>query len=1015
MKRFHLLIGLALFVLNASLAQSFEFAHGMGNANFDEGRSVAVDSRNGDIVITGFHTGTVDFDPTAGTSNRTSFGGTGDMFVAKYDSDGAIQWATDFNGDQNDFPMDVAVDGSGNIYVAGAFNGTVDFDPGIGTASRTSRGWTDAFLLKLNENGTFQWVVTFGGVNTNNAQDGADAIALDAAGNVYLVGSFEGSFININPLGSVSFQSAINDQNIFLIKYNSNGIRQWSKNMGSTTLDDRARDVAIGPNGNVFITGYFAGSCDFNPSVAGGTLSSFGAEDGFVASYTSLGTYRWARRLGGVNNDDSWGIAVANDGNVGICGKFMISANIGGNNLTSTGSEDCYVASYTNNGTNNWALKMGGTSNDLATRMAADGCGHFYVAGFFEGTADFDPGAGTYNLIGPVSGFPGPQRSAYFLARYNADGTFGWAGTSNANAGRTRPWGLALDGCEDLYMIGGFNATQDFNITAGTATRTHTGGGDIFLSKHSLPHTTVTNTTSTGPGSYTYAINCANARAGRDTIRFCIPGAGTQTITSDNPTITDDTTIVNATTQPGYTLGMIRLDGASLTGTRRGIVFSNADHGEVIGMSVVNFPSHGIYFTNATDGAVSDSHVGGNTQDGIRFFNAARGSVTGSRVGIQASANIAQANLRDGIASNGTADNLAIGAVGANNRNFVCANIRDGLRLNSDNNTLMNTYFGNDNIGNGGNGVTITGMNNTLSQASPCTIVDNSGYGVEISGLTNTGNLISRNRFRCNDLGGIEINTANSSAPTPVIITPDVSGVYGTGTPGATIELFQHSVCGVTPCQGWVYIASTIVPAGGTWSVPGPFASTTMVTATQTIAGNNTSEFSACATVDVLLNAGNISLQGALKSDSHHLAWELEGIPAEAAYTIQALVGDEWENIDVVLGATSSTFIPHVKAPSYIYRVMAQWNEETIFSNSVELLSVKSSEASVFPNPAKDHFTIELSGKFQWRIVDAQGKSIQTGMGTDNISLDARALTAGLYYLFISQKGSTHTEKITIL
>lgn len=1008
MKTINLLLILFISILYCSLsAQSFEFAHGMGNANFDEGRSVAVDPRNGDIVITGFHTGTVDFDPTAGISTRTSSGGTSDMFVVKYDSDGAIQWATDFSGDQNDFPMDITVDASGNIFVVGAFNGTVDFDPGIGTASRTSRGFTDAFLLKLDENGAYEWVITFGGVNTTNAEDGADGVAVDAAGNVYIVGSFEGSLININPLGALSFQAAVNDQNMYLIKYNTNGIRQWSKNMGSTTLDDYARDVAIGPNGNVFITGYFAGSCDFNPAVAGGTITSFGGEDGFLASYTSAGVYRWANRLGGANNDEGWGVTVAQDGTVGVCGKFMISGNIGGNNLTSSGSEDCFVASFTNNGTNNWAHNMGGVGNDWATRIVSDGCGHFYVAGFFEGTADFDPGPGTTNLIGPSSNPPFIVRNTYFLTRYNASGSLGWAGTSNANDGRTRPWGLALDGCEDLYMIGGFNFAQDFDITAGTANRTHAGNGDIFLTKHSLPHTTVTNTTNAGIGSYTYAIDCANTRAGRDTIRFCIDGASPHTIMSDNPLITDDTTIVNAETQPGFTLGDIVLDGALIAGTRRGVHFSTANHSAVYGLSVVNFPSHGIYFANSTDGLVHNTHAGGNGQDGIRFFNAARGSVTGSRIGLQVGANITQANGRDGIASNGTADDLMISG------NVVSGNTRDGVRLNSDNNVLLGNQFGNDNLGNGGNGATITGMNNTFN--SPNLFVDNAGYGVEISGVANTGNLITRNRFRCNDLGGIEINTANSGAPTPIIVTPDVTGVYGTATPGATVELFSHNVCGIVPCQGWSYIGSAIANGVGFWGITQAFASGTQVTATQTIAGNNTSEFSACTMIGTVLNAGNISLAGMSQAGEHHLEWDFESGFPDVDFTIQKLSNNAWEDIRIVSGSMQASFIPNSNSDSHIYRIQAQWNEETIVSNTVELVGAKGNKVKVFPNPAEDQVTILQSGVFEWKLMDMHGRLIQSGVAEDRVEINIDRFPTGMYQLMMIQNGQVHTHKLTIL
>ena len=203
-----------LFGLIVSLChgQSFEFAHGIGNTGSDGGRAVATMPHDGSTVVTGYHSGTVDFDPSPSIATRSSNGGT-DVFIARYDSAGNLLWVTDFGGNFNDYPVDVAIGSYSSIFVCGSFNGTVDFDPGPNRVRRTSRGGTDAFLVKFNSQGVFQWVITFGGTSTTNALDGADGIAVDPVGDVYLVGSFEGTFININPLGTAYYVSSQGDQN----------------------------------------------------------------------------------------------------------------------------------------------------------------------------------------------------------------------------------------------------------------------------------------------------------------------------------------------------------------------------------------------------------------------------------------------------------------------------------------------------------------------------------------------------------------------------------------------------------------------------------------------------------------------------------------------------------------------------------------------------------------------------------------------------------------------------------
>ena len=122
-----------------------------GGTSSDLSSSIAVDS-SGNIYTTGYFQGTVDFDPGVGTTNLISTGDY-DVFVSKLDSTGALLWAKSFGGTSADLSSSIAVDNSGNIYTTGYFQGTVDFDPGVGTTNLTSAGGDDVFVLKLSSSG----------------------------------------------------------------------------------------------------------------------------------------------------------------------------------------------------------------------------------------------------------------------------------------------------------------------------------------------------------------------------------------------------------------------------------------------------------------------------------------------------------------------------------------------------------------------------------------------------------------------------------------------------------------------------------------------------------------------------------------------------------------------------------------------------------------------------------------------------------------------------------------------
>jgi hypothetical protein len=196
-----------------------------------------------------------------------------DIFVLKLNSSGTFQWVNTYGSTSDDRGWDIAVDSSGNSYITGSFQGTVDF----GGGDVTSAGNTDIFVLKLNSSGTFQWANTYGGTSTDRGY----GIAVDSSGNSYITGSFQGTV----DFGGGDITATANSD-IFVLKLNSSGTFQWVNTYGSTS-NNLGLGIAVDSSGKFYTTGGFQGTVDFG----GGDITATANSDIFVLHLNSLGQY----------------------------------------------------------------------------------------------------------------------------------------------------------------------------------------------------------------------------------------------------------------------------------------------------------------------------------------------------------------------------------------------------------------------------------------------------------------------------------------------------------------------------------------------------------------------------------------------------------------------------------------------------------------------------------------------------------------------------------------------------
>ncbi|MBA3682149.1 MAG: T9SS type A sorting domain-containing protein [Bacteroidetes bacterium] len=443
-------------------------------------------------------------------------------------------WAKGHGGLNNDAGRAVCTDPSGNVIIAGGFAAP---SMQIGTVTVNSLGSGDVYLAKFDPAGNMLWIQTIGGTGLESI----GSVCTGTNGNIYICGSYDSPVLTIGT-STLGQASTTGNTDIYVAQYSTNGSCQWAFKYGGAS-SETARGIAYSSAlNNVVVTGYFntatfafgaynvsnsatsgasqdvfvarfnatfgtatgafstggVNSNDYghavvvdganiyvggsfspitgNTSTIGSAVTSLGSQDVFIAKYTNAQAFQWVRTGGSASTSADYFTSMDIDAssNIYFCGAYYgLPMTIGSTTLPNLGTNDAFIAKYNSAGTFQWANKVGDTGSDFANGVTVDGNNNIYLTGYFSGTVVT---VGSYSLNNTV---PGTTQDI-FVVKYNPSGTAQWV-SSAACIGYESAYGIAADAIGNVYVTGAYNVSGP--MAFGTTTISSNGNNDSFLAK----------------------------------------------------------------------------------------------------------------------------------------------------------------------------------------------------------------------------------------------------------------------------------------------------------------------------------------------------------------------------------------------------------------------------------------------------------------------------------------------------------------------------------------------------
>jgi len=441
-------------LVGVGIVQETGWVRTWGGLGVDRARDLSLD-QDENIIVVGIS-------ESQGAQNGT---------IDKFSQNGELKWSKVWGDTGTVWVEAGCLDLAGNIYVAGWFVGTVDFDPGSGADVHSSQN-EDCFLSKFDADGNFLSVRTWGGTNLDKVYD------IKVAGNdrIFMVGTFSKT-VDFDWGPGSDIHTVVGHYDCFLMCVDVNMSHLWTKTWGGAERDV-CQFVEIDELGYAYTSGFYEYTVDFNPETG---LTDFhtsnGGVDAFFAKYDTNGSFQWARSWGGDGDDGSNCVKYDGIDSLYVAGWFL-GTNVdfdpgdGNDYHTSTNTRDAFLSKFDLNGDFKYARTWGGDGPlyDFAYGISLDSSGDVYVSGFFDGAdTDFDP-SGNVDIHSSLGSRDG------FLSKYLPDGNYIWTKTWGSSQ-EDRCNQLVVDSSDNIFVSGQFFDAIDF-APCGEPEGIHTSNSD---------------------------------------------------------------------------------------------------------------------------------------------------------------------------------------------------------------------------------------------------------------------------------------------------------------------------------------------------------------------------------------------------------------------------------------------------------------------------------------------------------------------------------------------------------
>ncbi|MDA3868335.1 MAG: hypothetical protein PF489_16500, partial [Salinivirgaceae bacterium] len=481
-------IFLIVFLLCSNFvnAQGPEWLTTIGGTASDYVKAVQQDE-NGNFYACGHFSGTVDFNPDETETDEYTATGASAGFITKYDGDGTYQWTTVLNGSLHNWLMDLTIIGGSRagVYVAGAYSGDIDFDPGFSSVTYTAEDSYDAFLAGYDlETGELLQEYVYVGSDSEFAR----SITSYDDNHLVVAGTFEGQ-IDFTPDSPGSLHTSNGERDIFITCLSPAGGAFWIYSIGGTGHDGiTSNNLEVDADNNIYLGGSFSDVVDFDPDIfTSHEMTSEGGKDAFLLALNSDAQFQWAKQMGNVNDEtttaltlDSTGIysAITFTGTiscvVGYAGGMPIFED-----FTSNGGQDILLTKHSFGGQiiGDSFGHIGGDLEDQCNDLMTDNEGHVFATGYFL-SSDFD-----VNPQDETQVFGTHGGKDIFMAAYSVSYDYEWA---NKYGGTEDDEGVnLLYDSQKIYCAGTYRNTVNFDIS----TETSNGQEDFFILATSIWNT----------------------------------------------------------------------------------------------------------------------------------------------------------------------------------------------------------------------------------------------------------------------------------------------------------------------------------------------------------------------------------------------------------------------------------------------------------------------------------------------------------------------------------------------